>query len=76
MARRSATPDDFTGLVAAGGKIGFVQQAATIKVGEKGTVARGGAAVRVITATAGRAGHTGVDFKPPGPADRDGHQDR
>jgi serpin B len=43
---------DFTALSRQAGKIGFVQQAATLKVGEKGTVAAAAAAVGLEPASA------------------------
>ena len=49
------TQANFTGLSPQAGSIGFVQQAATLQVGEKGTVGAAAAAVG-ITATAGMAG--------------------
>jgi serpin B len=55
---------DFTALSRQAGKLGFVQQAATLKVGEKGTVAAAAAAVGVEPA----AGHVitrEVDFNRP-----------
>jgi serpin B len=55
---------DFTGLSRQAGKLGFVQQAATLKIGEKGTVAAAAAAVGVVPA----AGHVitrEVDFNRP-----------
>ena len=49
------TQANFTGLSPQAGSIGFVQQAATLQVGEKGTVGAAAAAVG-ITATDGMAG--------------------
>jgi serine protease inhibitor len=49
------TQVNFTGLSPQAGSIGFVQQAATLQVGEKGTVGAAAAAVG-ITATDGMAG--------------------
>jgi serpin B len=64
MAPAFSDSADFTGLSRLAGRIGFVQQAATLKVGEKGTVAAAAAAVG-ITATAGRAVTREVDFNRP-----------
>lgn len=55
---------DFTALSRQAGKLGFVQQAATLKVGEKGTVAAAAAAVGVEPA-AGHVVGREVDFDRP-----------
>ena len=55
---------DFTGLSPKADKIGFVQQAATLKIGEKGTVAAAAAAVGIV-ASAGRAVTREIDFNRP-----------
>jgi serpin B len=55
---------DFTALSQLAGKLGFVQQAATLKVGEKGTVAAAAAAVGVEPA-AGHLVTREVDFDRP-----------
>ena len=55
---------DFTALSRQAGKLGFVQQAATLKVGEKGTVAAAAAAVGVEPAS-GHAVTREVDFNRP-----------
>ena len=47
---------NFTGLSPQAGGIGFVQQAATLQVGEQGTVGSAAAAVG-IAASAARVGH-------------------
>ena len=64
MAPAFSDSADFTGLSPMAGQIGFVQQAATLKVGEKGTVAAAAAAVG-IAAPAGRAVTREVDFNRP-----------
>jgi serine protease inhibitor len=63
MARAFGPLADFTGLSPAAASIGFVQQAATLKVDEEGTVGAAAAAVGVIPA-AGFAG-TVLDFNRP-----------
>lgn len=63
MARAFGPLADFTGLSPAAASIGFVQQAATLKVDEKGTVGAAAAAVGVLPA-AGFAG-TELDFNRP-----------
>jgi serine protease inhibitor len=55
---------DFTGLSPKAAMLGFVQQAATLKIGEKGTVAAAAAAVGIV-ASAGRAVTREVDFNRP-----------
>jgi serpin B len=56
---------DFTGLSPRAGKIGFVQQAATLDVTEKGTVAAAAAAVGIEPASAALPAPTLVDFNRP-----------
>jgi serpin B len=48
---------DFTGLSPQAGGIGFVQQAATLQVGERGTVGSAAAAVGVQASAAMAGGH-------------------
>jgi serine protease inhibitor len=63
MARAFGPLADLTGLSPKAGGIGFVQQAATLKVDEKGTVGAAAAAAGVFP-TAGFAGPE-VDFNRP-----------
>jgi len=55
---------DFTGLSRQACCIGFVQQAATLQVGEKGTVASAAVAVGIMPASAEAAPHTVVFDRP------------
>ena len=65
MARAFGPLADFTGLSPAAASIGFVQQAATLKVDEKGTVGAAAAAAAVgVLPAAGFAG-TELDFNRP-----------
>jgi serpin B len=64
MGQAFADSADFTALSPQAGKIGFVQQAATLKVGEKGTVAAAAAAVGIEPA-AGHVVTREVDFNRP-----------
>jgi serpin B len=55
---------DFTGLSSKAERLGFVQQAATLKIGEKGTVAAAAAAAGIVSAM-GHAPTQEVDFNRP-----------
>lgn len=55
---------DFTGLSPVASQLGFVQQAATLRVTANGTVATAAAAVGAIAAAA-RAGGTAISFNRP-----------
>jgi serpin B len=57
MAQAFARSADFTGLSPQAGPIGFVQQAATLQVGEQGTVGSAAAAAGVEASAARNVGH-------------------